>query len=182
MKFVVGLGNPGKKYAHTRHNAGFLLIDKLARSKHIKLTRHRRFYNGRINLAGESILLVKPLTYMNNSGEVVRQIVVDKLSLEDLLIIFDDFQLPLGKIRIRRKGSSGGHKGLESITQHLETDNFPRLRIGIGRPSVQDSVKYVLGNFTRQETSQISSVFDKAIEMIKSWVSQGIDECMNKFN
>jgi len=183
MKVIVGLGNPGKKYEYTRHNTGFRVIDKIARSKHIKLTKKRqKFYAGKTNLARESVLLVKPITYMNNSGVVVRQIVDSKVSLDNLLIVSDDFQLPLGEIRIRRKGSSGGHNGLESIIQHLDTDAFPRLRIGIGGPVIRDPIKYVLETFTEQEEKQITSVFNKVIEAIRIWVRMGIGECMSKFN
>lgn len=183
MKVIVGLGNPGQKYTRTRHNLGFRVIERLKKEAD-PITR-KRFKSeiSRQEIAGQEVMLIKPLTYMNNSGRVVRQ-VIDATGepLENLLVICDDFQLPFGKLRIRRGGSSGGHKGLESIIQHLQTDEFPRLRIGINSPANQDPVEFVLARFSGSEEKQLKTVIEHIVEAVKVWISSGLEAAMNRFN
>jgi PTH1 family peptidyl-tRNA hydrolase len=184
MKIVVGLGNPGERYKNTRHNLGFMVIDRLAKEEKVSLRKIRaKFIAGNWQLENEEIKLVKPLSYMNNSGVVVANIVSDNyLSLENLLVICDDFQLSPGKLRIRPGGSSGGHNGIDSIIQNLGSEQFPRLRIGVGLPKNKDAVEYVLGNFSSGEKKVISKVMDDAVAAVKEWILNGIESSMNKFN
>src|SRR5205085_7432881 len=158
MKLIVGLGNPGREYANTRHNIGFRVLDELARRHAIDLTR-RKFSGviGSGSIAGEQVLLLKPETYMNLSGRSVREaLTFHKLEPSDLLVIVDDLALPLAKLRIREKGSAGGHNGLTSIVNELGTDEFARLRIGIGWIEGKRMVGHVLGAFTAEEEAQIA--------------------------
>lgn len=184
MKVVVGIGNPGRRYHRTRHNVGFEVVDMLARSDGIDL-RKRRFdaLLGEGKISGEDVLLVKPQTFVNNSGSAVRQ-VLDwwKLPLGELLVVSDDVNLPIGVLRFRRGGSAGGHHGLESIIAHLGTEAFQRLRIGIGREDEKDLVDHVLGRFTRSERKVMDEASIDAVRGITVWIAHGIDECMNQFN
>lgn len=184
MKIIVGLGNPGNKYKNTRHNLGFEIIDSLAKEEHISFKINKlKAATGKGMIGAEEIILVKPLTYMNNSGMAVRE-VVNKIRapLDNLLVVCDDFQLPLGKIRIRQKGSSGGHNGLDSIIQHLGSSDFPRLRVGIGEPANHDAVEHVLENFSRAERKEINQAIERAVSAIREWMANGIESSMNKFN
>lgn len=185
MKLIVGLGNPGIQYERTRHNIGFRCVDKLANRLH--LTWERR---GRAMIAGgtidtEKVILVKPLTFMNNSGEVVGELMRwYKLSPENLLVIYDELDLPIGTIRLRAKGSSGGHNGLNSIIRHLHTNQFPRLRIGIGRPIHHrpEILNYVLSVPPLDERIQLESAEDRAVEFIPLIVGSDINAAMNVIN
>jgi peptidyl-tRNA hydrolase, PTH1 family len=184
MKVVVGIGNPGREYQRTRHNVGFDVVDLLARSDGIEFDKRRfdaRLGEGKI--AGSDVLLVKPQTFVNNSGLAVRQ-VLDwwKLPVEDLLVVSDDANLPIGRIRFRREGSAGGHHGLESVAAHLGTDAFQRLRIGIGDAGREDLVGHVLGRFSRSERKQMDEACIDAARGITVWILHGIDECMSQFN
>ncbi|MFC1524798.1 aminoacyl-tRNA hydrolase [Planctomycetota bacterium] len=186
MRIVVGLGNPGKKYVSTRHNVGFLVIDELAKRHRIRLNTKKAFKAliGEGTLNDEKIMLVKPMTYMNNSGISVKNIInYTNGSLNNLLVAYDDLHLPLGEIRIRSKGSSGGHKGINSLMMHLDTTVFSRLKIGLG-PSVglETATKFVLGKFSVEEGKIIQSVVTRATEAIECWVDMGINKCMNQFN
>lgn len=192
MKLIVGLGNPGRHYANNRHNVGFKCIDLFAREHGISLTqRGARGKLGTGEVAGTRIMLAKPQTFMNLSGEAVAALVRRyKLSPEDILVIYDDLDLPLGKIRIREKGSSGGHKGLKSIISHLGTQDFPRIRIGIAPlesaagnpPEKVDAVEHVLSDFTEAEKTVMREVYPKVAAAIQRILTEGIAAAMNKYN
>ena len=185
MKVIVGLGNPGPKYAGTRHNVGFEVVDYLAaapacgpfRSKFQALVAEAKE-------GDEPVLLVKPETFMNLSGRCVRQIVdFYKLTVPtDLLVVSDDFNLPLGKLRARPKGSHGGQNGLRDIQQQLGTDEYPRLRIGVGEPGPGEAVDHVLSRFRPAERKQVEEAVARAAEAVLVYVRSGIEACMNKAN
>src|SRR5947209_3518293 len=183
MKVVVGLGNPGRQYAGTRHNVGFAVLDALAAGPGGGPFRGR--FQGQVaelNDAGLPILLLKPETFMNLSGQSVRQVVdFYKLPLDDLLVVCDDFALPLGKLRVRAKGTHGGHNGLRSIQEHLGTTEYARLRVGVGGPK-EDAVDHVLGKFDRGEQSNIDDAVGRAVQAVLVWARQGTAACMNRFN
>lgn len=185
MKVFVGLGNPGRQYEETRHNIGFMVIDELADKWNIPLTQSKFkgiFGQGTIN--GEKVLLVKPLTYMNLSGECVRPLLdFYKLDVGDLVVIYDDLDLPAGKLRLRQKGSAGGHNGIKSLIQHLGTQNFNRIRMGIDRPKNGPSISdYVLGKFHTEERSEIDDSVKKAAEACEENLSKEFLQVMNTFN
>lgn len=184
MKVICGLGNPGRRYKATRHNLGFRVVELLAKEE--KISIRRRAYTSLVAeavIAGQQVLLVKPLTFVNSSGLALGEIVhLEQILLENLLIICDDMNLPLGKLRIRRKGAHGGHKGLKSLAEHLGTSDFPRLRIGIGSPGEVFPLDYVLSRFKRSESRLIARAVKSAAEAARTWASAGIDECMNRFN
>jgi PTH1 family peptidyl-tRNA hydrolase len=184
VKVLVGLGNPGKKYAGTRHNVGFEVVAELAR-RH-KAPRPKLKFEAEtaeVSLAGDRVLLVAPQTYMNASGRAVRQAVdFYQLTVSAVLIVCDDINLPLGRLRIRKSGSAGGQKGLENVVQHLGTA-VPRLRIGIGLPEAdRDSVDYVLERFHKSELATIDQAILRAADAVETWVADGIDQAMNRFN
>lgn len=185
MKLVVGLGNPGRRYAATRHNVGYRVIDLLA--DRYQASRWRERFHGEIaevQLAGEAAWLVKPLTFMNRSGTCVKEIRdYFKLDLEELLVVCDDFHLPLGRLRIRRRGSSGGQKGLEHVLQCLATEQVARLRIGIGPPPDQwDVADYVLSQFAKDEQPVIEEAVVWAADAVVTWAREGIAVTMSRFN
>ncbi|OPX88676.1 MAG: Peptidyl-tRNA hydrolase [Pelotomaculum sp. PtaB.Bin104] len=186
MKLIVGLGNPGREYAQTRHNIGFMVIDRLALK--FKVSVDKKMFKaliGQGQIDGEKVVLVKPQTYMNLSGEAVSALLNwFKLNVSDLLVIYDDLDLPAGKMRIRSGGGSGGHKGMQSIIQMLGTESFPRLRIGIGRPPEPgfETAGYVLGHFRDEEAQAFEEVLDLAPEIILCLVRQGIERAMNLYN
>ncbi|MFA5794990.1 MAG: aminoacyl-tRNA hydrolase [Candidatus Brocadiia bacterium] len=185
MKIIIGLGNPGEKYERTRHNLGFRVIDFLAEQNNIGLakSRYHRSYTGKGNIGDEKVMLVKPATYMNLSGEAVQRLFADTgEALENFLIICDDFQLPHGAMRMRRQGSSGGHNGLESIIQLLGDEKFPRLRIGLGAPVGVEHKRFVLSNFTRAEEKQNKEVIETVAQAVDCWVKDGIEKAMTSFN
>ncbi len=184
MKVIVGLGNPGSKYAGTRHNVGFEVIDYLAAAPTVGPFRSRfQALVAEAAEGGEPVLLVKPETFMNLSGRAVRQLVdFYKLPLADLLVISDDFNLPLGKLRVRPKGSHGGQNGLRDIQQQLGTDEYPRLRIGVGQPGPGEAVDHVLSRFKPAERKAVEEAVAKAAEAALIWVRQGIEACMNRVN
>ncbi|MCH7725629.1 MAG: aminoacyl-tRNA hydrolase [Planctomycetes bacterium] len=185
MKLFVGLGNPGRKYARTRHNIGFEVLAELARR--FGTSKPKSKFQGKIVEAvinNESSLLLCPLTYMNNSGNSV-QPARDfyKLPDDELLVICDDFNLPLAKLRFRARGSAGGQKGLHDIIQRLGTDKFARLRIGIGAPPEDwDVADYVLSKFTKQEIPEVEKAVSRAADVAAIWISEGVEHCMNHFN
>ena len=185
MKIFVGLGNPTPEYAATKHNVGFMLADRLANS--ISADFWREKFNALVAeafLDSEKILIVKPQTFMNLSGESVAPIVnFYKISPENLVVAHDDLDLPLGTIRLRPKGSSGGHRGVESIIQHLNNQNFPRVRIGVGRPPANWTVNHhVLSNFNQNDAEIISKTLDELVPAVISIFKDGINNAMNKFN
>jgi peptidyl-tRNA hydrolase, PTH1 family len=184
MKVVIGLGNPGRKYAKTRHNVGFMVIDKFM--KKYNVSHAKKYCNSLISeciIEGEKTLFVKPQTFMNASGRPIKEIVGRyDCKLDDILVISDDINLPLGKIRVREKGSSGGHNGLKSVSDHLNTTCFSRLRIGIGNCFSEDKKDFVLSRFAKGESSTIEDALEKAIKAINIWVATGINDCMSMFN
>jgi peptidyl-tRNA hydrolase, PTH1 family len=186
LHLIVGLGNPGAEYAKTRHNAGFLLVERLAAKWKTDWTNERKF-RARIAKAGGNgkwILLCEPQTFMNLSGETVGALKdFYQLPLARILIAVDDADLPLGEIRLRASGSSGGHHGLESIEQHLASREFARLRIGIGRgDGAREITNYVLGKFDSTESGLLEKVLDRAAGQIEAWLDAGIEKAMNQFN
>ncbi|MGQ0635746.1 MAG: aminoacyl-tRNA hydrolase [Planctomycetaceae bacterium] len=185
MKLVIGLGNPGKKYAGTRHNVGFDLIAELATRGAAPRPRSR--FEAEIaeaTLAGQRVLLAAPQTYMNASGISARQIVdFYQLATSDLLVVCDDINLPLGKLRLRKTGSAGGQKGLADILRHLGTEAVPRLRIGIARPPEgRTSTDHVLDRFSKPERAEIEAAVQRAADAIELWLTSGFDAAMNRFN
>ena len=185
---MVGLGNPGSKYEFTRHNIGFRIVDSLARDIEIEFKKVKSYYSlisrGMIN--NHKVMLVKPQTFMNLSGRAVSKVVsYYKIPLQDLLIVYDDLNLELGQVRIRKKGSAGGHNGIESIMQYLNSEDIPRLRIGIGNPSVNfnfDCVSYVLSNFNGDEKEKIKETIQLSTEAIKTVIEDGFEKAMRKYN
>jgi PTH1 family peptidyl-tRNA hydrolase len=181
---VVGLGNPGAKYHDTRHNVGFELVDRLAQGG--RGAAFARKFDGSLaetEIDFRRVLLLKPETFMNLSGRSVSQVVrFYKLPLSDVLVVCDDLSLPLGKLRLRPGGSDGGQKGLRDIAAHLGTDQFPRLRIGIGERDDVDAVDYVLSRFRPGERPIIADALIVASQAVAVWVTQGIDAAMNRFN
>jgi len=191
MKLIVGLGNPGRGYANNRHNLGFMCLNHFARTQGIRFDKKQgqaRIGSGEV--AGSKVILAKPQTYMNRSGQSVSRLVKKfNINPDDLIIIHDDLDLPLGTIRIRRSGGSGGHKGIDSIISYLESQDFPRLRIGIGRPttplveiSENDIIAFVLSDFTPEEKQVITQVIPRASEAILCLLTEGLAAAMNKFN
>ncbi|HEX4264082.1 MAG TPA: aminoacyl-tRNA hydrolase [Verrucomicrobiae bacterium] len=183
---IVGLGNPGGEYAETRHNAGFLLVEKLSGRWKANWALEKKF-NARVAQAeyGESrVLLCEPQTFMNSSGETVGPLAgFYRVPLKRLLVAVDDADLPLGEIRLRPSGSSGGHHGLESIEQHLNTREFARLRIGIGRKDgAREITGYVLGKFSANEAELVEKVLTAAAEQVEMWLRDGIQKAMSQFN
>ena len=185
MKLIVGLGNPERKYFGTRHNIGFAVLAELAR-RHATSGPRGRFHGETVEagVQGEKILLLSPLTYMNRSGTSV-QAARDfyKLSNEDLLVICDDLNLPLARLRVRAAGSAGGHKGLEDIIDKLQSEAFPRLRIGIGSPPEGwDAADFVLAKFAGDEVPEIERAVSRAADAAMDWVREGVEFCMNRYN
>lgn len=184
MKLVIGLGNPGRQYAGTRHNVGFEVIDYLASgpgvgpAKAAFQSEVAEFTEG-----GEKVLLVKPQTYMNLSGRAVRAVVdFYKLAPADLLVVCDDFNLPLGKLRVRTKGSHGGQNGLRNIQEQLGTDEYARMRIGVGQPGPGEAVDHVLSRFKPGERAVVEEAVAAAAAGVLVWLRQGIEACMNRVN
>ena len=185
MKMIVGLGNPGFSYRRTRHNLGFMVVNALARERGIRLRRDRfRTVGGEGRIGSEQVILLRPQTFMNRSGRAVAAAVERRnCALENILIICDDVDLPLGKLRMRRSGSAGGHKGMMSIIESLGSREFPRLRLGVGQPPEDvDMMSYVLGAFRRGEWPVVREVIAQAVQAAETWVYHGIDEAMNRFN
>ncbi len=185
MKWIVGLGNPGPMYAATRHNVGFMLIDALSQEWGISLTKERhQSMLGEGVIDGQKVLLIKPLTYMNLSGEAVGAVYRwYKPPLEELLVVYDDLDLPLGALRFRLHGGAGGHNGMKSIIQHLGTEKFKRLRIGIGRPPGEMEVsRYVLQPFSAQESHEIKGAIETATEALTAWLKLPFDQVMTRYN
>lgn len=185
MKLIVGLGNPGREYELTKHNIGFWAVDQLSDQFNLPFQKekwHSLVAKGIIN--GEKVILLKPLTYMNLSGEAIGAAVrFLKLSLKDLVVIFDDMDIPLGQLRLRQKGSSGGHNGMKSTVQHLKTEEFNRIKIGIGRPPAYMSVSdYVLSQFSADEHDLAATSAITAAEAVTEWIKNDFNSSMNKYN
>ncbi len=185
MKLVVGLGNPGKKYDNTRHNIGFDVLAELGR-RHAGGTIQSKFQGHLVDcfISGEKAVLLCPQTYMNNSGRSVKACVdFYKIDSGDVLVVCDDFHLPVSKVRFRPHGSSGGQKGLQDILDKLGTDQVPRLRIGIGEPPEHWSVPdYVLSKFTKAESNDVQEIVGRSANGVEDWVQSGTEFCMNRYN
>ena len=185
MKLIIGLGNPGKKYEHTRHNMGFDVVDLFSDLSQIDVDKEI-FHGlmGRGEAFDEDIMLFKPTTFMNLSGTAVREVInYFKIPLEDVIVIFDDMALNPGKIRLRPDGSSGGHKGMQNIIDNLGTDQIKRIRVGIGEPSEDDTIDYVLSKPIKEERELIEVAIKDAIEALKEIIkSDNFERAMNKFN
>jgi len=185
IKMIVGLGNPGPRYARNRHNIGFQIVDALAQKHGLGLDK--RQFKALISLGrivDQRVLLVKPQTYMNLSGEAVQPLVsYYKIALSDLMVVFDDMDLPLGAIRLRPFGGAGGHNGMKSIIARLGSNRFPRLRVGIDRPPGRmDPAAYVLQDFSSEEEAIMAQARDRAVRALETWLTEGIDAAMNAFN
>jgi PTH1 family peptidyl-tRNA hydrolase len=182
----VGLGNPGAEYSGTRHNAGFLAVGKLAGRHAAEWTYEKKFNSrlARVERDGTRLLLCEPQTFMNSSGEGVQPLIAFyRIAVARLLVVVDDADLPLGEIRLRPGGSSGGHHGLESIEQHLGTNGFARQRIGIGRTAgAREITDHVLGRFRSTETATLEKVLTAACDQLECWLTAGIQKAMNQFN
>jgi peptidyl-tRNA hydrolase, PTH1 family len=182
---IVGLGNPGLKYRKTRHNIGFLVADLMAHKFGVRFKKGRGlFYIAECQIESHSAIVAKPLTYMNNSGQAVAELVnYYNIDPSRLIVIVDEIELSLGRLRLRAQGTSGGHNGLNSIIQHLSTKTFARLRIGIGTEyAKKDMTKFVLANFTRNEQKELDFILDQAVDATTSFIRDGIDKAMNSFN
>lgn len=185
VKLIVGLGNPGKQYENTRHNVGFWAIDDMSATWNIPMTKEKwKAGVGEGLFQGEKVVLVKPLTYMNLSGESVRM-ALDwlKIDLKDFIVLYDDLDLPVGQLRLRRKGSAGGHNGIKSLIQHLGTDEFNRIKIGIGRPTTpQPTANYVLSAFQAEEVEQMNQAVERSRSAVETWRKLGFAQAMNEYN
>lgn len=185
MKLIIGLGNPGDKFKDTRHNVGFRVVDKLAEFLNIDLQRtgHISLF-GPGKIEGEKVFLAKPLTYMNKSGHAVNSFLrYYQIPLENLLVIYDDADLQVGRLRLRSRGGAGGHRGMESIISCLGKGDFPRLRLGIkGKGRARQLAEYVLREFDKDERALIDQVVDEAVDVVRLFIKEGISGAMNKYN
>lgn len=185
MKLIAGLGNPTGQYAGTRHNVGFGVIDELAEKEHISVdTRKHKALIGKGVIGCEKVILAKPQTYMNLSGESIREIMdYYRIGLEDVLIIFDDVSLDVGQLRIRAKGSAGGHNGVKSIIAHVGSSEFARIKVGVGeKPARMDLADYVLSRFSGEELDLIREGIEDAAAAVEMMISEGISAAMNRYN
>jgi PTH1 family peptidyl-tRNA hydrolase len=184
IKMVIGMGNPGRKYAATRHNLGFKVLDALADRLDINVTKRK--FNARLGegeVAGKKLILLKPMRFMNLSGQVAATAAgFYRIEAADMLVVSDDMALPTGKIRLKAKGSAGGHKGLADVLEKLGTENVPRLRIGIGPADRQDAVDYVLDRPGCEEKGLLVEAVAKARDAVLCWLEFGIETAMNRFN
>jgi len=184
MKLIVGLGNPGREYNNTRHNIGFMCINKIA--EYFKVDFDSNKFNGyytQFNHNGEKIILLKPGKYMNLSGEVVRDFAnFFKIETENILVICDDLDTKVGDYRLRYKGSSGGHNGLKNIELHLSTKNYKRIKVGISNDKMKDTKDYVLGKFTKEELDLINPIIENMPDIIEDYLKLSFDNLMNKYN
>ncbi|MDD3204664.1 MAG: aminoacyl-tRNA hydrolase [Lachnospiraceae bacterium] len=186
MYIIVGLGNPGKEYETTRHNTGFQIIDIIAEKYNIDIVeRKHKAWIGKGYIDGQKVVLVKPQTFMNLSGESVRAVIdyykVDEK--DELIVIYDDISMEVGQIRIRKKGSAGGHNGIKNIIAHLGHDTFLRIKVGVGeKPKGYDLADYVLGHFKKEEREVIAESGHKAAEAVSFMITDRVDEAMNKYN
>lgn len=183
---LVCLGNPGKQYENTRHNIGFLTADALEKRYGVKINKLRyRALTGEVKIGDQRVLVIKPQTYMNLSGEAVKLAGgFYKIPPDHVLVISDDVSLPLGKLRIRAGGSAGGHNGLKNIIAHLGTDQFPRIKVGVGAPAHPDHemVDWVIGNFIPQERKTVDEAIEKVLDAVECLIEKGVSETQNRFN
>ncbi len=183
IKLIVGLGNPGEKYALTRHNIGFLVINHLAAGYGAQMANHLKWRAHVAKVPGEGAILMKPQTFMNESGQSVGAAVrFYKWKPEEVLVIYDDVSLPTGTLRFRMAGSAGGHNGVKSIISHLQSDQFPRLKIGIGESGSGNMVGHVLGKFSKAEQNELQNTLASAQEAVQLAISKGVEAAANAFN
>lgn len=184
MKLIVGLGNPENQYDGTRHNIGFMCINEYGRGKNIVFKKKFNGYSGEFSYKGEKIILLKPDTYMNNSGEAVRKYMdFYKVNLNDVIIIYDDLDMEFGKVRIKKKSSSGGHNGVKSIISHVNTDDFIKVKIGIKNEFKKDVKNFVLSKFNKNESSELNQVYNVVDDIIDLFLENNdVVYLMNKFN
>jgi PTH1 family peptidyl-tRNA hydrolase len=183
-RLIVGLGNPGRKYAGHRHNVGFQCLDHLAEAWGLSFSKRKhKALLAQGHIAGLKAILAKPQTFMNLSGQAVERMArFYKVPPENILVIYDDLDLPVGKIRLRPEGGSGGHKGMKSIIEHLGSNGFPRLRVGIGRPTHGDPVDYVLSDFAPDEQIAMEQAYERAVSAVELWLTEDIAAAMNRHN
>ena len=184
MYVIAGLGNPGKKYENTRHNMGFITIDQLAEKHNIKVDKLKfKALVGEGRIAGQKVMLVKPQTYMNLSGESIREVMnFYKLEPENLIVIYDDIDIEAGTLRIRKFGSAGTHNGMKSVLYQLQSDRFPRIRLGIGSQKKGDLVNFVIGGFSKEEVPVLEEAVNHAVLATECIIEDGIDKAMNQYN
>lgn len=185
MKLIAGLGNPGSEYASTKHNVGFMLVDALAKQWNAENWRTKQdALVAETQVGGEKVLLVKPLTYMNESGRAVGPLLAwYKIAPEDLVVLYDDMDIPVGTVRLRKKGSAGGHNGMKSILYHVQAENFSRVRIGIGRPPQGwNVIRHVLSPFSPEDRPRIEAAIEALVPAVACIVTDGVDLAMNRFN
>lgn len=184
MKVIIGLGNPGREYEQTRHNAGFLIVDEIAKELNISIsTKKFKALIGEGIHKGEKIILVKPQTFMNLSGESASTIMnFYNLKPSDFLVIYDDLDLTIGKLRLREKGSAGGQNGVKSLIQHLKTQEFDRIRVGIDKDTRMATADYVLGKFREDQKQPFEEAKIEAVKATLTWMNEGMDKAMNLFN
>ncbi len=186
MKLVAGLGNPGRQYEGSRHNVGFMVLDLLSRRWDVDLSRHHSRFEGVLGeggFAGERVLLLKPMTFMNLSGRSVNSVArFYKLTFADVLTVYDDLDLELGDVRVRARGSAGGHRGMSDIIRLAGGDQFPRVRVGIGKSARAATVSHVLGQFAPFEREAIDHALEVAADAVECWVREGVDTAMNRIN
>ena len=182
MLAVLGLGNPGRRYAGTRHNVGYMVLDSLAASSGVKFAERVNAETVTVRIADEEVFFAKPTTFMNRSGLAAARILQrHRIQLDRMLVVCDDFNLPLGRLRLRPSGSAGGHNGLGSIIDTLGTNEFPRLRLGVGEPE-GDAVDYVLSSFRASEKPVLKSMVETAAQAVTHWIEHGAAETMNRYN
>jgi PTH1 family peptidyl-tRNA hydrolase len=180
---IAGLGNPGSRYEKTRHNVGFLVLEDFLRKEQLAFQEKEYFKISKGSLGDEKIILLEPLTFMNRSGVAVRKIMQkSNIFPEKLIVIHDDLDLETGSLKIRKKGSSGGHKGIESIIQNIGTQEFIRVKVGIGRDPFVPTEKYVLSKFGKDEMKVIREAIERAVEAVRSIIGDGVEKAMNRFN
>lgn len=184
MKLIVGLGNPGKEYQKTRHNIGFMVIDNYLKENNLELNKTK--FNGKYtetNIKGEKVIFLEPQKYMNLSGEVIREFVkFYKIDIKDILVINDDLDMECGKIRLREKGSSGGHNGLKNIEQHLNTNEYKRLKIGVGNNKMIETKDYVLGKFSKEDFEKIENSIKISKNIIDDFIDEDFISLMSNYN
>ena len=185
MKIIIGLGNPGRQYEDTRHNAGFMVVDKFADKHGVDISKAR--FNallGEVFVNGEKVVLVKPMTYMNNSGQAVGEVLnFYKPDLEDIIVVVDDIEIELGMLRIRAKNGKGTHNGLKSIFAHLKTDDYAKMKLGVGKfKRDMDLADFVLARPSKEDDEIIDNLIDRAVEALDEFTASPIDIVMNKFN
>lgn len=184
MKLIVGLGNPGKEYEKTRHNCGFMVLDALQDRLQVSINQNK--FNGlyvKTKYKGEDVILLKPQTYMNNSGESIQQFMkFFKIDKEDIVVVYDDLDMPVGKLRLRQAGSAGGHNGIKSIISHIGGQDFKRIRVGIDRHPYMKVVDYVLSKFTKEESKQIEEGIENACQAVLVYLEKDFVTAMNQFN